>query len=194
MKINKEQEKEFIKEIRNITKEKGYKIKAQSIFFTQNNAFIVCNFVIVDHKKIVYRISIKDYAYDDIFWNIMQMPDNSKEPQSLRANGAFKAPSVLLKKGEMEFSNEYLYQAVRLVNLIEHCSNDFLENNNIDDYVIKSNEVMDIEILKCLAYIHMGNVSDAIAYSKNCIDNGEVGRFENEGKRFFEWLLHVYTL
>ena len=38
--------------------------------------------------------------YDDIFWKVLQMPSNSKQADSLRAVGAFKAPSILIEKGD----------------------------------------------------------------------------------------------
>lgn len=41
----------------------------------------------------------------------MQMPTNSKKSNSLRASGAFKAPSILLKKGEVDLTDKYDEQA-----------------------------------------------------------------------------------
>ena len=67
----------------------------------------------------VYRIYIKEYDYDNIFWEIMQMPDNKKESASLRACGAFKSPSILLKNGEIDLTEQYEEQAQYLVELID---------------------------------------------------------------------------
>ena len=67
----------------------------------------------------------------------MQMPTNSKKNDSLRACGAFKAPSVLLKKGEIDLTEEYEEQAEYLVGLVEECSRNFMENYDIDEYVIE---------------------------------------------------------
>ena len=194
MKINKIQEKELINEIRCLIKKKGYKMKTQSIYYVDNKKFIHCDFLIVNHEKIVYRIYIKDCDYDDIFWSIMQMPDNLKEPISLRAIGAFKAPSVLLNNGELIFSNNIDDIAYKLIDLIEKSSKEFVSTNNIiDEYVTNMSEGMDLEVLKCLAYIHMGKNHDALKLAKECIENDDVGRFKNKGKGFFEWMLLVYS-
>lgn len=60
----------------------------------------------------IYRIYIKNYEYDDIFWKVLQMPSNSKQADSLRAVGAFKAPSILIKKGEVELTENYEAQVI----------------------------------------------------------------------------------
>ena len=64
----------------------------------KDNAFIHCDFLVVNSQKLVYRIYIKNYDYDDIFWKVMQMSSNSKRNDSLRAIGAFKAPSDFAEK------------------------------------------------------------------------------------------------
>lgn len=79
---------------------RGYKTKTNIIYSVKDNAFIHCDFLVVNSQKLVYRIYIKNYNYDDIFWKVMQMPTNSKKSNSLRASGAFKAPSILLKRGK----------------------------------------------------------------------------------------------
>lgn len=47
--------------------------------------------------------------YDDIFWKVLQMPSNSKQADSLRAVGAFKAPSILIEKGQ-DIKQELLHR------------------------------------------------------------------------------------
>ena len=86
---------------------RGYKTKTNIIYSVKDNAFIHCDFLVVNSQKLVYRIYIKNYNYDDIFWKVMQMPTNSKKSNSLRASGAFKAPSILLKKGEVDLTDKY---------------------------------------------------------------------------------------
>ena len=67
---------------------RGYKTKTNIIYSVKDNAFIHCDFLVVNSQKLVYRIYIKNYNYDDIFWKVMQMPTNSKKSNSLRASGA----------------------------------------------------------------------------------------------------------
>lgn len=73
--------------------------------------------------------------------------------------------------------------------MILECSCDFIKNHNIDEYVIKCAEGLDINILKYLAYIHMDREKDARTVAENALHNGEKGRFSNEGKCFFEWAM-----
>ena len=81
-----------------------------------------------------------------------------KKNDSLRACGAFKAPSVLLKKGEVDLAEKYEEQAEYLVGLVEKCSRNFMEKYDVDEYIINYENGMDKEILKCLAYIHMNKL------------------------------------
>jgi hypothetical protein len=118
----------------------------------------------------------------------MQMPDNIKKSDSLRAVGAFKAPSILLKKGEVELMDNYVEQAQLLVTLIDESSCSFLEQYDIDDYVVNYAEGMYINVLKYLAYIHMNKEFEANVIAQKAVNDGIVD-FKNEGKSFFEWAL-----
>lgn len=192
MKLDKNQQKQLVDAIHMVLEKKGYKIKTNTIYTIKGNAFIHCDFLIVNSQKMVYRIYIKDYDYDDIFWKIMQMPDNTKKNDSLRAVCAFKAPSILLKKGEIDFADKFEEQAEFLVEQINKCSHDFMKQYDIDEYIVDNESGMDKEILKCLAYLHMEQPKDAIKIARDSIDCGDRGNYENEGKNFFDWILLRY--
>ena len=51
---------------------------------------------------------------------------------------------------------------------------------------------MDKEVLKCLAYIHMNNIEQAVKIAQNSINDGNGGNYENGGKAFFEWILMFF--
>lgn len=189
MKLNKIQQRELLNTIRETAKKNSYKIKGTSIFIHKGEIFIHCDFLVVDSRKIVYRIYTKYYSYDDIFWNIMHMSKNEKSSDSLRACGAFKAPSILIRKGERELSDDYEEMSNFLVKEIDDNSSSFLLNHEIDEYVINYEKGVDKDILKCLAYIHMSCRERAIDIAKSALKNGNKGRFENSEKSFFEWLL-----
>ena len=189
MKLDKNQQKLLISSIRTIVKKKGYRIRDNSIYTTRENAYIFYDFLIVNSQKMIYRMYIKEYDYDNIFWKIMQMEDNAKHSDSLRACGAFRAPSVLLKKGEMELTNQYDEQAEYLVGLLDEYSHKFMQNYNIDEYIIHEENDVDDKILECLAYLHMGKTKEAIEIAQDSIAKGDEGEYKNEGKTFFEWLL-----
>ena len=188
MKLDKNQQKKLINAIYISSNGRGYKTKKNTIYRVIDKAFIHCDFLIVNSQKLVYRIYIKNYDYDDIFWEIMQMSSNSKKNNSLRAIGAFKAPSVLLKKGEVYLTEKYEEQAEYLVGLVDECSHNFMEKYDIDEYVIVYEDGMDKEVLKCLAYIHMNNIEQAVKIAANSINDGNRGNYVNGGKAFFEWI------
>ena len=188
MKLDKNQQKELINAIYISSNGREYKTKKNTIYRVIDKAFIHCNFLIVNSQKLVYRIYIKNYDYDDIFWEIMQMSSNSKKNDSLRAIGAFKAPSVLLKKGEVDLTEKYEEQAEYLDGLVDECSHNFMEKYDIDEYVIVYEDGMDKEVLKCLAYIHMNDIEQAVKIAANSINDGNRGNYVNGGKAFFEWI------
>lgn len=190
MKLDKNQQKQLISAIRIFADSRGYKARTNTIYKVIDKAFIHCDFLVVNSQKLIYRIYIKNYDYDDIFWKIMQMSSNSKRNDSLRAIGAFKAPSVLLKKGGIELIEKYEEQAEYLVGLVDECSRNFMEKYDIDEYVIECEDVlMGREVLKCLAYIHVNNIEQAVKIAQKSINDGKNGNYENEGKTFFEWVL-----
>ena len=189
MKLDKEQKKELRNLIVAYAKKLGYKARQNTIFRVKDAAMVYCDFLVVDSKKLIYRVNIKNYDYDDIFWKIMQMPSNSKEPDSLRAVGAFQAPTITVKTGQMELTDQYEEQAKVLVELVEESSNRFMEQYDIDEYAINCQGEMYINVLKYLAYVHMNKKSEARRIAEEALRNGDVNNFENEGKTFFEWAL-----
>lgn len=79
MKINKEQQKILIQKIKMIAKKEGYKVRDQFIFKKIGDNFVNMTYIFIENAKVVFDIGIKKYIYDDIFWEIMDMSENSKE-------------------------------------------------------------------------------------------------------------------
>ena len=44
------------------------------------------------------ELSVKPYFIDDLWWDIIEMPENKQAPKSLRGNGSFAVPDVDLKE------------------------------------------------------------------------------------------------
>lgn len=123
MKLDKEQKKELRNLIVAYAKKLGYKARQNTIFRVKDAAMVYCDFLVVDSKKLVYRVNIKNYDYDDIFWKIMQMTSNSKEPDSLRAVGAFQAPTITVKTGQITWKLLYrglLEKQISINEIIEY--------------------------------------------------------------------------
>jgi len=188
MKVDKEWEKQLTGAIRKAAKTRKLRVRSYAIYTVENDAFISCCFFI-EQKKFSYRIKIKNYDYDDIFWKIMQMPENSNEPDSLRAVGAFAAPQIILAEGEIERIEDCEEQANNLIDLMMETSHNFLKNNNIDEYVLSCTHGYNLNILKYLAYIHMNKNDEAKRFAEEAVRNGDLGNFVSAGKYFFEWAL-----
>lgn len=189
MKINKEMQKQLMQQIKLHADNKGYKIRSNSLYKLKGDNFIHSDYLIVESKKIIFRIYIKKYSYDNIFWDTMHMNDNKKKNNSLRAIGAFKSPSILIKKSEYELIEDVVNLANQFIEEVEVASANFLANNEINMYVLNHEEGQDNKILKCLAYLDMKQYAQANEVAKEALRVGDRGRFENEGNGFFEWLL-----
>lgn len=187
MKISKEMQKQLMQEIKLLAGNKGYKLRGNSLYKLNGENFIHSDYLIIESKKIIFRSYIKKYSYDNIFWETMNI--NKKKNDSLRAIGAFKSPSVLIKKGEYELSEDVFNLANKFIEEIEVASANFIENNEINTYVLNYENGQDNKILKCLAYMDMQQYEQAYEIARGALEVGDRGNFENEGFGFFEWLL-----
>ncbi|MCM1090965.1 MAG: hypothetical protein NC092_10110 [Butyrivibrio sp.] len=64
---------------------------------------------------------------------------------------------------------------------------DFLEHHTVTEYVIEDGQDA---TLQCIAYIDIGDYEHAKEIAKAAIRDGNKERFENEGRGFFQWVLH----
>lgn len=112
--------------------------------------------------KLSVRISYKPLWADDLMWDILGMESNKKEPMSLRAIGAFTAPSVIDKHYSVElegedhqtvkkaFDKEILSFFERIKTLHEeNYINEFLNSKRFDD------------VHKTLIYIHQNRIQES---------------------------------
>ena len=77
MKLSKNQQKLLVNAIRAFLKEKGYKIKSNTIYTVQENAFIHCDFLIVNSQKMldysIFTGEKLDEEQKKIFKNIFKL-------------------------------------------------------------------------------------------------------------------------
>ncbi|MBP3568349.1 MAG: hypothetical protein J6K04_04195 [Lachnospiraceae bacterium] len=186
MKIDKQVQKKCVSTIKEIAAKTGYKKIQNTIYKMENGNVIFVDFLIVDSIYLIYRINIKKQSYDKIFWQIMRMEENLKRSDSLRVNGAFAAPHVLVAKGKIELSENVDIIANYFLEKISEETNSFLEKYDVTQYIFSNNDEGDADILQCLSYIDSGLLSKAKEPAQKQILLGNTGRFENEGKGFFE--------
>ncbi len=189
VKINKQVQKHMLQQIKDISTIEGFKSTGNSIYKVMGDNFVHVDYLIVESKKIVFRIYVKKYSYDKIFWSILKMDENLKKNDSLRATGAFRAPAILIKKDEFEFLEDVNELPERFLTEVKAVINSFLVEQDINKYVNTHEDLQDNTILKCLAFIDSDEQSKAVLIAKKELKNGNKGRFENDGKGFFEWLL-----
>ena len=51
-------------------------------------------------RRLFYRVGFKLLAFDELFWKIVKLDENSKQPLSFRAFGAWTAPQTSIFEGE----------------------------------------------------------------------------------------------
>lgn len=186
MKIDKQVQKNCIAKIKEIATKNGYKKIQNTIYKMENENIISVDFVIVNSEYLSYRINIKKQSFDRIFWEIMRMEDNLSKGEALRVNGAFAAPTILIAKGKVELSENVDIMAKLFFEKINEEIMSFLKMNNIIQYIFSDNVKNDVNILRCLSYIDLDLPSEAKELAEKQILLGDKGRFENEGKGFFE--------
>lgn len=189
MKIDKQLQRKCLSTIKDIAVMDGYKKIQNTIYKIEDDYILFVDFLIVNSNYLNYRINIKKKSYDKIFWQIMRMEENLNAGDVLRINGAFAAPSVLISKGNVELSENVDITAKYFYERINTEINAFLEVNDITQYIFSGSVKVDEDILQCLSYIDLNLPSQAMEIAEKQILSGDKGRFENEGKGFFELLL-----
>lgn len=188
VKIEKQVQKNCISRIKELATKEGYKKTQNTIYKVENENIVFADFLIVESAYLVYRINIKKQSFDKIFWQIMRMEENIKRGIALQVNGAFAAPAILIAKGKIELSENIDTVANNFLQKVHKEITEFKKNNLIE-YVFTNNEIIDAKILQCLSYIDLNMITKAKEIAKDQLLLGDKGRFEYEGKGFFELVL-----
>jgi hypothetical protein len=86
----KAREKFLYQKIKNLSKLKKWKFKSYFTFKKIENTFFYCNYSINGKTSVIYvYLEFKPFSIDDTFWEITDMPENSKMPLSFRGDAAF---------------------------------------------------------------------------------------------------------
>ena len=190
MKLDKTAVKELEKAIKQKAKAYGYKGINGWIFAKIGDCFADSVSVVVNRTKLTHRIKIKKLSYDDLFWDIMNMSDNKLQPLSLRANGAFKAPGITISEDEIELDENVEDIADTYCSVVASTVKSFLDNNSVGEYVLTKVSSPYAPVLRCLEYLDRGDTASALEIANSEISMGNCGGFSNEGKNFFEWVVH----
>lgn len=193
MKMDKQFQKEYIKKIQEKAKKSGYKAPQYMFYKVQGDNLLYAYFTIVRSGDLVYRLETKKMSFDNIFWMIMDMEDNIKRSNTLRVNGAFTAPGILIAGDKINLTEDIEGIAAAFVDNATSEFANFIENNDIIDYIFSHDQILDLEILKCLAYIDSDEIEEAVDLAKEQIEKGNRGKFVNANQGFFERILLKYA-
>lgn len=119
-------------------KKRGYKFRSGFAFKridAENFCYGFPHFV-REEKNFTFIWNIKKYSYDDIFWKIMNMEENSNEPDSLRVCGAFAVRGVKILDIRMRLEDNLETYLNELIIQIETETKRFLEKNSVNEYVL----------------------------------------------------------
>lgn len=189
MKARRELENEIDKRIKGQAKKFGYKFRSPCAFAKQGEYFISSRCSVRTCEKAIAYVTVKKMVYDDVFWDVMDMPSNKEQPLSLRAVGAFTAPEITVCEREIPISSDLDAFVELYYKIVIEESTRFLQENPLDDYILTHDIKYHGILLKCLVYLGRNETAAAVCEAKQAIASGDRGGFENGGKNFFEWVL-----
>lgn len=128
---------------------------------------------------------IKPLWLDDLFWDIMDMPENKKEPLSLRSVGAFALYGMMLSEQKQELPDWSMKELKSCVISYLEQFQSTMNQSNLDSY----DSILDAtayqgEIQVILQMIHKQEYQDALAHLQRMEDGGQ---FQNHGIWFQEY-------
>lgn len=198
MKITKKELNKHINvALRKAAKKYEYKTRG-GILYKQVGDYFVSTLVIgagIDYGKIVVRSNIKPYFFDDIFWEIFQMSENSEASPGLRANGAFSVSGLPIFEqnrrvdslDDVEAFVEDMLKAcdVKIRQVLSEVDSDYRR------FIAYAKDVeplglYDAVLSEMLLNIEEGDCQAASRLATSEIENNRYGRFKNEGKYIYE--------
>jgi len=144
------------------------------------------------------RVSIKPYFMDDIFWKIFHMAENSNEPMSLRAVGAFSLWGLIIYE---ESEDIHAYEEVeaivkRQLKICEEKLSEFLETirEDIEKFLeyadsLDNTGLYNKKLGRMLFDIKEGRYVEPQESAVIELGNYRSGNFVNEGKDIYEHIV-----
>lgn len=86
-------EKELMHSLKTAIKGSGWRKSGSDVFRSSDDLFLNADIrVHSDACKSTFSFLVKPMSIDEIFWDVMQMPENQDRPLSFRASAWFKCP------------------------------------------------------------------------------------------------------
>src|SRR6266403_844824 len=87
---------------------KAHKWKFSRGFVFKATDVLLFSIIILGQPKrlsLSYTLRYKLLAFDDLFWKIVKLEENLKQPLSFRASGWWTAPQTTISKGEFSMTD-----------------------------------------------------------------------------------------
>lgn len=183
-----------------IMKKYGYKMRGNVLYKEDKNYFIsiFLGATGIHNNLINVRGTIKPYIFDNLFWEIFKMSENTKEPVSLRANGAFsvKGLQVYNQNKEVEDYDDVSEIVLCLLSECDRKMDEILNKveNDLKKFIDYSKKVETPGLYKTalaemLFEIKEMNYQKAIKIAQYEMVNHRYGNMENEGKDIYEHII-----
>ncbi|WP_255387560.1 hypothetical protein [Listeria sp. ILCC792] len=175
------------------------KLKGGILYKKLGDYFIYLRLNVTGMNNDILRVrgNIKPFVSDDIFWEVFNMQSNIDEPMSLRANGAFKVDGFEAFYEDSEFksleslqtlSKELLNKSYKYLEQLVFSFNNY--NDFLDFTKTQTKEQLyDYDLVNMLLLIYKKEYTDAKENAVKCMENNKYGRFNNEGKYIYEYIV-----
>jgi hypothetical protein len=194
----KELKKKAIKHIKKLIKAHHANMKSTFIYKRQDEFFFnIIMYLFYDDTQQRYFISgglyAKPYYLDDLFWDIFKISENKKQPDSLRANGAYVAPGFEFLRIRISIDSEDKLENTceEFLNEFDKKIEDFLmlvfDTQSYKQYLTEVTEYHSNELLFILLEIQLGNFVEALKMIESEISDGNSGGFRTGNKDIYEF-------
>jgi hypothetical protein len=186
------------------SKNNGWKFSRGFVFKKEDDSFFT---VLVNgipkSKRLSWSLTFKHYEFDDLFWDIVKLPENKSQPLSFRACGAWVAPSINITsnfKTLEVWDEQSILKTIKKVfvdfnklSIEISSSNTSLESNleSIEYYFSKILEkypdaVRNIWVEKLLTCLLLEKYDSAREIAIARVNAGDSGGFSYAGNSFFQ--------
>ena len=199
-----ESDKMLAKIVRDVSKKYGWKTSRGFVF--KKDSQILFPILIngqLKTKRLSWSINFKLYGFDDLFWKIVKLEENSKLPLGFRASGVWVAPSMEVKSDHQILDEWNENNISRKVNdAIEEmdslCSDLSMSATSPENNLLivekyyqllmekYPNAVSNIWVERLLTYLLLGDYVEAKNIADSRIKENDSGGFDYSGSSFYE--------
>lgn len=194
-----EEEKAIMSKIKLEAKKQNFKVISNCIYKVVGDYFAYAVFWVQCNEgkwTLFLRMNIKANNYDNLFWEIFEMPENIKAKVSLKANGAYVCPPFQWIEKSTELSTSELMH-IDIANAINNFQNEIniiietikLDYGDFNSFLLSQNNLLDEKLLKMLAHISRNDYQVAKGMACAEIGKGQRGGYKNKGKDIYEYII-----